>query len=755
MRVFHGLLLASLACPSPSEVCHVRTEIGHHLDNAYQAAISPDGLDVVAISRYSGPMVVMRRNSQGELSFLEVYRAGEQGVTGLRSPTWAEFSADGAFLYVATRGDNSVTVFSRDASTGHLEFLETHQDGQSGVFGLSHAICLHVSGDGRSVYALGFWDNTLVVFDRDPLTGRLTYRETHQNLVGGVAGMEDPQYFSLSPDDRDIYVPGTEEDCLVWFQRNAVTGALTYAGTIWDGINGFDLYEPHRTILSQDGRDLYVISIHGNAVAHIRRDVITGSLTYVDAYQAQNGSWGLFGASHVIISPDGIYLYVSNEYEDSVIVFSRNPGTGVLTYLTTLWDGDVGGLLGPEYMLCSPNGDDLYVMNQSHRTTHFKRLGNGHLEAFGAYNYGPTDGLGYVFDVAASHDGANLYLVGYEDNSLVTLSLDDPSSPEFVDIIRSTPGPSYGLVGVRSVHVSRDDRTVFTVSPSENSLSAFSRNPDHGTLSFQDAVFDGVNGMEGLAGAIDVVSNSDGRFVYVAAYDDSAVGVFEMAGTTLEHIQTAANGIIGVTGPFRPRSLACSPDDRQIYVAGANALSLLARDNDDGCLDYRESYIDGIGSVYGLSGANGTIVSPDGHHVYASSGLDDDAILTFDRNPLDGTLQFKVAFFGSYQPGMGSLCFSENGATLLAIASDRERLFVFRRDAASGWLTADSALGFEPSGIATYGLAFHPLGHYFYSLLGAENRYDVFFDWGNALTCWSLSLSIIDLVQSPCLLQER
>src|SRR6185369_9528722 len=78
-------------------------------------------------------------------------------------------SPDGANVYVAS------SVFARDASTGLLTFLEDHPQGNFGVPAAAETVV--VSPDGRHVYM----QSELMDFSRDPVSGRLTYRQAQQS----------------------------------------------------------------------------------------------------------------------------------------------------------------------------------------------------------------------------------------------------------------------------------------------------------------------------------------------------------------------------------------------------------------------------------------------------------------------------------------------------------------------------------------------------------------------------------------------
>jgi len=114
----------------------------------------------------------------GTLSFLEVETDGvddpfDNGgvVDGLQWPTDLVVSADGAHVYVTGQGDSAVAAFERDTDTGsgtlgELSFLEAEKDGASGVDGIGGASALALAPDGASLYAAGYSDDAVAIFDR-------------------------------------------------------------------------------------------------------------------------------------------------------------------------------------------------------------------------------------------------------------------------------------------------------------------------------------------------------------------------------------------------------------------------------------------------------------------------------------------------------------------------------------------------------------------------------------------------------------
>jgi len=84
-------------------------------------------------------------------------------VDSLEEARSVAVSPDGNHVYAAGQLDDAVAVFSRDADTGELTFLEVRKDTDPGTDGLDVADGLAVSPDGGFIYVAGYGDDALTV----------------------------------------------------------------------------------------------------------------------------------------------------------------------------------------------------------------------------------------------------------------------------------------------------------------------------------------------------------------------------------------------------------------------------------------------------------------------------------------------------------------------------------------------------------------------------------------------------------------
>ena len=111
-------------------------------------------------------------------------------------------------------------------------------------------------------------------------------------------------------------------------------------------------------------------------------------------------------------------------------------------------------------------------------------------------------------------------------------------------------------------------------------------------LDFVEFKKDGVDGIDGLGGAYSVTVSPDGKFLYAAGYDDSAVAVFARNAKTgkLSFVEFKKDGIDGVDGLAGAESVAVSPDGKFLYVLGYSdsAVAVFARNAQTGKLSFVE-----------------------------------------------------------------------------------------------------------------------------------------------------------------------
>lgn len=354
----------------------------------------------------------------------------------------------------------------------------------------------------------------------------LGFVEAEWDGVGGVDGIGAAFSVAVSPDGAHVYVAAYGDSSLAVFARDLATGRLAFVEALWDGAGGVDgLAGAYAVAVSPDGAHVYAAGSLDNAVAAFSRDPISGTLSFVEVVRdGVGGVDGLAGASAVALSPDGAHVYVTGFWDHSVAAFARQPATGALTFVAVERDG-VGGV----------------------------------------------EGLANATGVALDPDGAHLYAVGEGDSAVAVFARDPASGAlDFVEAEVNGVGGITAMAAASAVAVGPDGGSVYVTGISDSGLVVFLRDPTSGALSLLEEHRNGQGGVAGMSGPRGLAVSPDWQHVYVAAYGEGSVVSFlrQPPGGTLTFVEfrNSSWGVVGLQGA---RSIASSPDARNLYVAAA------------------------------------------------------------------------------------------------------------------------------------------------------------------------------------------
>jgi 6-phosphogluconolactonase (cycloisomerase 2 family) len=460
------------------------------------------------------------------------------GLDNLRS---VALSADGRSLYVASGFDDAIARFARDPATGALAYQDcitgetvtgaacaaiptaTPDGTKSGL----HTIqSIALSADGRSLYAAAIGDDAIARFDRDPATGALTYRDCitgdtdigptganacvaiPSSTAGGItSGLDTVRAVIVSPDGRSVYAAATGE--VAHFDRDPATGALTYRGCI--------------TGVVETG------------------PAGSNACTAIPSARSDGVGSGLNIPLALAISPDGKSLYAAVQVDDAVTRFDRDATTGALTYRDCITGQVESGPAGTNACTAIATASTL----------------------------GADSGLDNLYSLAPSPDGTSLYVVSQDDDAVArfdrdpatgTLTYRDcftgelqsgapvpvPGSGACTEIRSATAsGTSSGLDKPRGVAVGADGRSVYVMSPQDDAVTHFVRDPATGALTYDGCLTAesetgpvGTNAcvaiasasLRGTSSGLDnpqsVAVGPDGLSFYAASGNDAAVARF-------------------------------------------------------------------------------------------------------------------------------------------------------------------------------------------------------------------------------------
>lgn len=347
---------------------------GDALLGADSVAVSPDGRQVYVASHSSNGIAWLSRDaSTGRLApagcIKNFPRADRcRAGFGLDGTSGVAVSPDGKNVYVTADEPGSVSVFSRDASSGDLQpVMCVSENGSDGLCAdgtaLLGASSVTVAPDGRQVFVTAATVGGVTSYARDPATGALTPQGclldkapkggscTSAPQLAGAAGS------AITPDGKTLLVASGEDQALALFARDADSGALTPAGCVAqqdpegdDAVEedsgeddtgddsaeesqadckpGKALYQPVEVVVSPDGRGVFALG--GSSLAAFSRDPSSGELTQTGCaedsptYKSCSEARGLFAGHGMAVSSDARSLYVANSSDNLVAVFSAN-----------------------------------------------------------------------------------------------------------------------------------------------------------------------------------------------------------------------------------------------------------------------------------------------------------------------------------------------------------------------------------------------------------------------------------------------
>jgi|CXWL01.1.fsa_nt_gi 6-phosphogluconolactonase (cycloisomerase 2 family) len=677
-----------------------------------EVALSPDGRHLYATGDHlpgqpgRGAVVVFARDlTNGRLSLVEAQRDSIGPVAGLDSARGIAVSPDGAHVYVVANG---VAVFARNVTTGELTFVE-HEVEDGPRDGLMGAANLAISPDGRQVYVTGAAALSVVVYGRDPGSGRLTFLETLTDGVDGVVGLLGAWDVVVSPDGAFVYVTGSSVQSVVVFARDRESGRLTFVERVHNGMGGVQgLVRAWGIAMSPDGSHLYVAGRDQGSLVVFARDRTTGRLSYLE--RQRNGVTGVVGLSQpwaVAVSPDGSRVVASGRNDGAVAIFGRNPATGKLHFQQVLDDGTGGvdGLQGAEGVGFDPLGAHLYVAgNLDNALAVFTTAPRG--QRLGVE--GPTEGvvgqtLRYVASAAdctptadwtwevaggvaagggnvrsitwssagektivVRNDGCRRAIatrtVAVRDGVLQTLRVSRRGTGASLGRVRSSPaGIDCGGSGPCAGRFPTGTEVHLSATP-----------PVGGTVTWGPA----CRAAHFVLDADRVCTVAFGRVP------------LDFVGALLAGAALAGAG--GVTGLDDNTSIALSPDGVHAYVARryGSQVAVLGRDGATGALRL-------LASEDGLEGGIAVVASsPDGAQVY---GLGYATLGVFARDAASGRLERIEVLREGVDGVVGinggeDVVASPDGAYVYVTGGSDNALAVFARDAASGRLTFVEAL---------------------------------------------------------------
>ncbi len=191
----------------------------------------------------------------------------------------------GRFVLHVDLGLDQIFVWKFDATTGKLTANDPPAVSLPPGDGPRH---FHFHPNGRWFYSIQEEGSTIVLFDYDAATGRLTERQTISSLPPGFAGSNFCSEILVSADGKFVYAGNRLHDSIAIFSVG-VSGELTFIGEEWTHGN-----YPRSFNFDPTGQFLYCCNQRGDNVSVFQVDQPSGHLNFTGYTPVGNPSCIVF-----------------------------------------------------------------------------------------------------------------------------------------------------------------------------------------------------------------------------------------------------------------------------------------------------------------------------------------------------------------------------------------------------------------------------------------------------------------------------
>ena len=255
-------------------------------------SVHPSGKYVFVANYHGGTVAVLPVRSNGELgTATDVKRdagaigparatsapAGSFAISGHDKPHahMVQADAEGRFVFASDLGLDQILIWKFDADTGKLSPTTQASVVLPPGDGPRHFV-FHPNG--RWFYSLQEEASTLVTFDYDSATGKLTPKQTISTLPKSFKGTNFTSEVLISPDARFLYAANRLHDSIAWFSIDE-GGLLTFAGEEWTRGD-----YPRSFNIDPSGNYLYSCNQRADAITAYRIHRQAGALSFLGQY---------------------------------------------------------------------------------------------------------------------------------------------------------------------------------------------------------------------------------------------------------------------------------------------------------------------------------------------------------------------------------------------------------------------------------------------------------------------------------------
>lgn len=254
-------------------------------------SVHPSGKYVFVANYHGGTVAVLPVRPSGELGSATDIKhdtgtigparatsapPGSFAISGHDKPHAHMVQADaaGKFVFASDLGLDQIFIWKFDLDTGKLSPAPQASVPLPPGDGPRH-FAFHPNG--RWFCSLQEEASTLVTFDYDAATGKLTPKQTISTLPKSFKGTNFTSEVLISPDAKFLYAANRLHDTIAWFSLS--NGLLTLVGEEWTRGD-----YPRSFNIDPTGNYLYSCNQRADAITAYRVNRQTGALSFLDQY---------------------------------------------------------------------------------------------------------------------------------------------------------------------------------------------------------------------------------------------------------------------------------------------------------------------------------------------------------------------------------------------------------------------------------------------------------------------------------------
>jgi hypothetical protein len=368
------------------------------------------------------------------------------------------------------------------------------------------------------------------------------------------------------------------------------------------------LFDVYSVAMAPDGKRVYAGQGLGSAYVALSRDPSTGLLTFLPrpTFPGAGASAGGEFRRTIAVSADSKAVYDTKNGENALRQMSVTSTSLTQRRTYANYEDGISGMTGPQVVGVSPDGGCVYVTavwSYPGSIVAFRRNA-----VTNDLTYASTfTGSAYESwnEMAFSDDGRFLYAsagmsglaVLDRDASSCALSANQPAG--------AAGGQLTGLA------ISPGNKHLYAIDPFGKRIFVFTRDASTGAVTLTQTITQGVAGAAGLDGVRGIVVSPDGKNVYTVAETENALAVWSRNATTGDlSLRTVVRNGDALAGSLaRAQTLVISPEGTSIYVGASgptNAVSAFRRDPATGDVTFLQKVTNADGPGYGYIPPPGT-----------------------------------------------------------------------------------------------------------------------------------------------------